>query len=61
MEQPVSPTMVPIGPGGVLGSIFRKIVMVFTAGMAYPNAWIEGMDCTAIQKESMGALYDKKN
>ncbi|MEK7876054.1 MAG: hypothetical protein AAB325_07710 [Pseudomonadota bacterium] len=60
MEQPVNPNVVPIGPGGLLGSIFRKIVMLCTGGMAYPNAWVEGLDATAIQRKSMGTLYDKK-
>ena len=60
MEQPVNPNVVPIGPGGVLGRIFRRIVMVCTGGFAYPNVWVEGMDCTALQRKSMGTLYDKK-
>ena len=66
MEQPVnpnvvtSPTTVPIGPGGLARLIFRRLVMVLTGGMAYPNAWVEGLDPTALQKQSMGTLYDKK-
>jgi len=60
MEQPVNPNVVPIGPGGVLGRIFRMIVMVCTGGFAYPNVWVEGLDCTALQQKSMGTLYDKK-
>jgi len=52
--------MVPVGPGGVLGRIGRMIVMLCTGGLAYPNVFVEGMDCTAIQKETEGKLYDKK-
>jgi len=36
------------------------IVMVCTGGFLFPNVFVEGMDCTAIQKESEGTLYDKK-
>ena len=60
MEQPVNPNLVPIGPGGLPGRIFRRIVMVCTGGFAFPNAWVEGLDCTALQRKSMGTLYDKK-
>jgi hypothetical protein len=60
MEQPLNPNVVPRGPGGVLGRIFRMIVMVCTGGFAYPNVWVEGMDCTALQQKSMGTMYDKK-
>jgi len=55
-----NPNMVPIGPGGTAGRIFRMIVMVCTGGFLFPNVFVEGMDCTAIQKESEGTLYDKK-
>jgi hypothetical protein len=56
-----NPNLVPVGPGGTLGRIGRMIVMVFTGGMAYPNVFVEGMDCTAIQKEYEGSLYHKKD
>jgi len=55
-----NPNVVPIGRGGTLGHIGRMIAMVCTGGFAYPNTFVEGMDCTAIQKETEGALYDKK-
>jgi hypothetical protein len=61
MEQTRNPNMVPVGPGGTLGRIGRMIVMIFTGGMAYPNVFVEGMDCTAIQKEYEGTLYAKKD
>ncbi len=60
MEQPRNQNVVPVGPGGTLGRIGRMIVMVCTGGFAYPNVFVEGMDCTAIQKETQGNLYDKK-
>lgn len=60
MEQPLNSNIVPPGPGGTLGHIGRMIAMVFTAGFAFPNAFVEGLDCTAIQKETHGTLYDKK-
>jgi hypothetical protein len=36
------------------------IAMIFTSGFVFPRAFVEGMDCTAIQKETQGTLYDKK-
>ena len=60
MEQPLNPNLVPRGPGGFLGHLGRMIAMVLTAGFAYPRAFVEGLDCTAIQKETQGTLYDKK-
>ncbi len=60
MEQSLNPNIVPSGPGGVLGHIGRMIAMVCTGGFAFPNTFVEGMDCTAIQKETQGTLYDKK-
>ncbi len=60
MEQSVNPNVVPKGPGGALGHIARMIAMIFTGGFAFPNAFVEGIDCTAIQKETQGTLYDKK-
>ena len=59
MEQPRNRNIVPVGPGGTWGRIGRMIVMVCTGGFVYPNVFIEGMDCTAIQKKSEGNLYDK--
>jgi len=55
---PVS--FVPVGPGGTSGRIVRMIVMVLTGGFAFPHVFIEGMDCTAIQKKTQGTIYDKK-
>ena len=60
MEQTRNPNVVPIGRGGTLGRIGRMILMVCTGGFAYPNVFVEGMDCTAIQKVTQGTLYDKK-
>ena len=60
MEASQNPNVVPVGAGGVLGLIVRRIVMVCTGGFCFPNSWVEGIDCTAIQKETMGTLYDKK-
>jgi len=60
MEQPRNRNVVPVGPGGTLGRVGRMIVMLCTGGFAYPNVFIEGMDCTAIQGETEGKLYDKK-
>ncbi len=60
MEQPLNPNIVPPGPGGLVGHIGRMIAMIFTAGFAFPNAFVEGMDCTAIQQKTHGTLYDKK-
>ncbi len=60
MEQSLNPNIVPPGPGGVVGHIGRMIAMLCTGGFAFPNAFVEGLDCTAIQKETQGPLYDKK-
>ncbi len=60
MEPSINRNTVPVGPGGTLGHVGRMIAMVFTAGFAYPRAFVEGMDCTAIQKQTQGSLYDKK-
>jgi hypothetical protein len=46
-----NPNVVPMGPGGVVGSIFRKIVMLCTAGFVYPNSFVEGMDLTTLDKK----------
>jgi hypothetical protein len=61
MEQTRNPNMVPMGAGGTLARIGRMIIMVFTGGFVYPNVFVEGMDLTAIQKETEGTLYDKKD
>ena len=60
MDQASNPNVVPPGPGGKLGHLARMIVMVCRGGFAFPNAFVEGIDCTAIQKETEGTLYDKK-
>ncbi len=59
MEQAPNPNVVPPGPGGMMGHIGRMIAMVCTGGFAFPNAFVEGMDCTGIQKATHGTLYDK--
>jgi hypothetical protein len=60
MESSLNPNVVPRGPGGVLGRIGRIIAMVCTGGFVFPNVFVEGMDCTAIQRETEGLLYEKK-
>ena len=60
MEQTPNPNVVPVGPGGIAGRILRMIGMVCTGGFLFPNVFIEGLDCTAVQKQSQGTLYDKK-
>ena len=42
------------------GRICRMILFFATAGFAYPNVMIEGIDPTAIQNATKGTLYDKK-
>ena len=59
MEQAPNANVVPPGPGGMMGHIGRMIAMVCTGGFAFPNAFVEGMDCTGIQKATHGTLYDK--
>ena len=62
MEQSiVSPTMMPRGGGGKSGHALRMITCIFTAGFAYPNTFVEGMDLTAQQKITEGSLYAKKS
>lgn len=61
MTETTNPNLVPVGPGGTLGRIGRMFAMVCTGGMVYPNVFVEGMDCTAIQKEYEGSLYAKKD
>ena len=60
MEASQNPNVVPVGPGGIVGLIIRRILMVCSGGFAFPNSWVEGLDCTAIQKQTQGTLYDKK-
>ena len=60
MEQTLNPNIVPPGPGGILGRAGRMIAMLCTGGFAFPNVFVEGLDCTAIQRETQGTLYDKK-
>jgi hypothetical protein len=60
MEQVRDMYVVPAGTGGMLGRIGRMIAMVCTGGFLFPNVFVEGMDCTAIQMETEGTLYDKK-
>ena len=36
--------VVPVGPGGVLGAIFRRCIFFISGGFIYPNVFIEGMD-----------------
>jgi len=56
----VSLTMMPRGAGGKAGHALRMITCIFTAGFAYPNTFVEGMDLTELQKLTEGALYGKK-
>ncbi len=56
-----NPNLVPVGSGGIWGRIGRMIAMVCTGGFAYPNVFVEGLDLTAIQKETEGSLYNKKD
>jgi len=59
MENTTSPTMMPMGKGGKAGHALRMIACVLTAGFAYPNTFVEGMDLTVLQKRTEGLLYDK--
>jgi hypothetical protein len=43
-----------------LGHLGRMAVFFCTAGFAYPNVMIEGLDPTAIQALTQGDLYKKK-
>jgi hypothetical protein len=43
-DKAVDPRIVPVGPGGLAGKIFRCVVHVCTGGFGYPNVFIEGMD-----------------
>jgi hypothetical protein len=44
----------------VMGRLGRMLVFCLTAGFAYPNVWIEGMDLSAIQGKTEGDLYKNK-
>ncbi len=44
----------------LLGGLWRKLAFFCTAGFAYPNAMVEGLDPTAIQASTQGDLYAKK-
>jgi hypothetical protein len=52
--------IVPVGPGGVIGRLWRFLVFCATGGFLYPNVFIEGLDCSKIQGAQQGTLYDKK-
>lgn len=43
-DKAVDPRIVPVGPGGLAGKIFRCVVHVCCGGFVYPNVFIEGMD-----------------
>jgi hypothetical protein len=38
----------------------RMFVFFLTAGFMYPNVFVEGIDPTRIQGETLGDLYKKK-
>ncbi len=59
MEQSTSPTYMPIGGGGAAGRALRIFACVLTGGFAFPNSFVEGMDLTALQNKTEGALYAK--
>lgn len=44
----------------LLSRIGRTIVFFLTAGFAYPNVWIEGLDPSAIQSKTEGDLYKNR-
>ena len=41
-----------------LGHWIRMIICFCSFGFVYPNAFVEGMDLTAIQRVQEGNLYD---
>lgn len=43
-----------------LGKVGRIVAFFCTAGYAYPNVLVEGLDLTAIQAKTQGDLYKKK-
>ena len=44
----------------MLAQLGRMVVFFCTAGFAYPNVMIEGLDPTALQAATEGDLYKKK-
>jgi hypothetical protein len=60
MAEATNQMVVPVGPGGVAGRIWRFCVMLITLGFVYPNTCVEGLDLTKIQNEHEGKLYSKK-
>ena len=40
--------------------LFHMIICFCTFGFVFPNAFVEGLDLSAIQRASEGNLYDKK-
>ena len=40
--------------------LFHMIICFCTFGFVFPNAFVEGLDLTAIQRATEGTLYDKK-
>ena len=41
------------------GHWIRMIICFCSFGFVYPNAFVEGMDLTAIQRSTEGDLYNK--
>jgi hypothetical protein len=60
MSEAQNANVVPVGPGGIAGRIWRFLVTPFTAGFVYPNTCVEGLDLTDIQNQHEGKLYAKK-
>ena len=42
-----------------LGHWIRMVICFCSFGFVYPNAFVEGMDLTAIQRSTEGDLYNK--
>ncbi len=57
---PTSAVETASGPMALLGRLGRMIVFFLTAGFAYPNVWVEGMDISGMQKINEGDMYTKK-
>lgn len=47
------PKIVPVGPGGVAGKIMRIAMLIGTAGFAYPNVFLEGLDMNEMHRRHM--------
>jgi hypothetical protein len=60
MSETQNPRVGPAGPGGIVGRIWRFLVMLFTAGFVYSNTYVEGRDLTDIQNQYAGKRYAKK-